>query len=101
MTPGQVPFALSSILVLPVPRPVITISGTENMSRDYESFKRGVRVFADIRVIATRDEGEVEPSDEEESKLDRCTVSIFPPLNPDHEELHLPQVLVHNHTEKA
>ncbi len=22
----------------------------------------------------------------------RCSVSVFPPLNPDHEELHLPQV---------
>ena len=74
----QVPFALSSILVLPVPQPIISISGTENMSREYDSFKKGVRVFADIKVIATRDEGEVEPSDEEESRLDRfSTVQMY------------------------
>merc|ERR1711936_665089 len=64
------------------------------MSREYDSFKKGVRVFADIKVIATRDKGEVEPNDEEESRLDRCSVSIFPPLNPDHEELHLPQAML-------
>ena len=90
----QVPFALSSILVLPVPQPIISISGTENMSREYDSFKKGVRVFADVKIITSRDEGDIEADDEEESKLDRCTISIFPPLNPDHEELHLPQAML-------
>ena len=48
------------------------------MSREYDSFKKGVRVFADIKVIATRDEGEVEPSDEEESRLDRfSTIQMY------------------------
>ena len=93
-TRRQVPFALSSILVLPVPQPIISISGTENMSREYDSFKKGVRVFADIKIIATRDDGDIEPDDEEESKLDRCTVTIFPPLNPDHEELHIPEAML-------
>ncbi len=48
------------------------------MSREYDSFKKGVRVFADIKVIATRDKGEVEPNDEEESRLDRfSTVQLY------------------------
>jgi len=93
-TRRQVPFALSSILVLPVPQPIISISGTENMSREYDSFKKGVRIFADIKIFATRDEGDVEPEDEEESKLDHCSVSVFPPLNPDHEEIHLPEAML-------
>ena len=93
-TRRQVPFGLSSILVLPVPQPIISISGTENMSREYDSFKKGVRVFADVKIITSRDEGDIEADDEEESKLDRCTISIFPPLNPDHEELHLPQAML-------
>ena len=93
-TKRQVPFALSGILVLPVPQPTITISGTENISREYEPFKRGVRIFADLRISVSRGEGEVEPIDGVETKLDRCSISVFPPLNPDHEEIHLPESML-------
>ena len=94
-TQREVPLALSSILVLSVPQPVITITGTENMSREYESFKKGVRIFADIKVITSRDqETDVDMSEELESQLERCTVTVFPPLNPDHEEIHLPEAML-------
>lgn len=93
-TKRQVPFALSGILVLPVPQPTITISGTENISREYEPFKRGVRIFADLRISVSRGEGEIEPIDGVETKLDRCSISVFPPLNPDHEEIHLPDSML-------
>jgi len=93
-TKRQVPFALSGILVLPVPQPTITISGTENISREYEPFKRGVRIFADLRISVSRGEGEIEPIDGVETKLDRCSISVFPPLNPDHEEIHLPESML-------
>ena len=91
-----VPGAVSSVLVLPLPQPVISLAGTETMARDYEAFKNGVRVFADLKILATRAEADTDvlPSDEAESVLDRCTVAVFPPLNPDHEELHLPQAML-------
>ena len=93
-TRRQVPLALSSILVLAVPQPIITITGTENMSREYESFKKGVRILADIKVITSQEQSDIDPSSELESRLDHCSVSVFPPLNPDHEELHLPQAML-------
>ena len=89
-----VPGAVSSVLVLPLPQPVISLAGTETMARDYEAFKNGVRVFADLKILSTRADTDVLPSDEAESVLDRCTVAVFPPLNPDHEELHLPQAML-------
>merc|ERR1719192_3181022 len=93
-TRRQVPFALSSILVLAVPQPIITITGTENMSREYESFKKGVRILADIKVITSQEQSDLESSSELEARLDHCSVSVFPPLNPDHEEVHLPQAML-------
>ena len=93
-TKVQVPYALSSILVLAVPQPIITITGTENMSREYESFKKGVRILADIKVITSQEQSDLDPSSELEARLDHCSVSVFPPLNPDHEELHLPQAML-------
>lgn len=93
-TKVQVPYALSSILVLAVPQPIITITGTENMSREYESFKKGVRILADIKVITSQEQSDIDPSSELESRLDHCSVSVFPPLNPDHEEVHLPLAML-------
>ena len=93
-TQREVPLALSSILVLSVPQPVITITGTENMSREYESFKKGVRILADIKVITSQEQSDIESSSELEARLDHCSVSVFPPLNPDHEEVHLPLAML-------
>ena len=39
--------------VVPVPEPTIEISGTENIARDYEDFKLGVRIFADVHILMT------------------------------------------------
>jgi hypothetical protein len=56
-----VPSAVSGILVLSVPQPTITISGTENISRVYEAFKRGVRIFSDLRIAVSKGTEEAEP----------------------------------------
>ena len=87
----QVPEIQSSVLVLPMPQPIIDISGTDNMSRDYESFKQGVRVFADIKIMISQDDADVYSVNDDNDKVDHCSVDVFPPLNPDHEELHIPQ----------
>ena len=39
--------------VIPVPEPVVHISGTSDISREYEDFKLGVRIFADIHIVMT------------------------------------------------
>jgi len=86
--------------VLPVPEPTIDISGTEDVSREYEDFRLGVRVFADIRISKTTGGGGGgaefggEPVNSVENRLDRCTVSVSPPLNPDHEALGVPDDLL-------
>jgi hypothetical protein len=75
----EVPAAVSRILVLPVPRPTITLAGSRNLSRGYEDFKRGVRIFSDIRLSVSRPEGEdgAEPgvaTTPTETKVDKCAV---------------------------
>ncbi len=72
----EVPAAVSRILVLPVPRPTITLAGSRNLSRGYEDFKRGVRIFSDIRLSVSRPEGEegAEPATPTETKVDKCAV---------------------------
>ena len=39
--------------VISVPEPTIQISGTDDISRDYEDFKLGVRIFADVHILMT------------------------------------------------
>ena len=39
--------------VIPVPEPVVHISGTADISREYEDFKLGVRIFADVHIVMT------------------------------------------------
>jgi len=90
-----VPSAVSGILVLSVPQPTITISGTENISRVYEAFKRGVRIFSDLRISVSKGSDEAEPvSGVNMEKVDKCTINVFPPLNPDHEEIKLPDMML-------
>jgi len=88
-TVRDVPEAVSRILVLPVPQPTISLEATKNISRGYEDFKDGVRVFADVRISMSRSTEGVEV-DSEEPRLDKCSISVFPPLNPDHEKVQLP-----------
>ena len=65
------------------------------------NFQLGVRVFADIRISKTTGGGGGggaefggEPVNSVENRLDRCTVSVSPPLNPDHEALGVPDDLL-------
>merc|ERR1719430_1413633 len=90
-----VPRAISGILVLSVPQPTIAITGTENISRSYEAFKRGVRIFSDLRIAVSKGTEEAEPvSGVNMDKVDKCSISVFPPLNPDHEEIKLPELML-------
>jgi hypothetical protein len=68
----EVPAAVSRVLVLPVPRPTITLAGSTNLSRGYEDFKRGVRIFSDLRLSVSRAEGEMTASTE--TKVDKCII---------------------------
>ena len=72
--------AVSAIQVVSVPQPRITITGADSMSREYAAFREGVSVLAGLRVTAQQSGPNL---------LDSCTVSVFPPLNPDHESLQL------------
>lgn len=91
-TKRTVPKSTAKILVLPVPQPTININGTDNVAREYEAFKRGVRIFADLRISVSR--GDTEPVSGVETKVDRCVISVFPPLNPDHESVKLPETML-------
>merc|ERR1719245_1545967 len=53
-TKRDVPVSVSRILVLPVPQPTITLAATKNMSRGYDEFKKGVRVFADLKISVSK-----------------------------------------------
>lgn len=44
---------LTDVNVIPVPEPVVHISGTSNISREYEDFKLGVRIFTDVHIVMT------------------------------------------------
>ena len=70
----QVPVAMSSVMVLPMPQPIIDISGTDNMSRDYESFKQGVRVFADIKMMVSQDDADFRVYNDVDEKIDHCSI---------------------------
>ncbi len=103
--------------VIPVPEPVVHISGTSDISREYEDFKLGVRIFADVHIVMTtgsptgngnirsplvfsktlRTNGQFsgEPVNGIENRLDHCSISVSPPLNPDHESIDVPDDLLH------
>ena len=97
-TKRHVPTAVSGVMVMTVPQPIITISGSENISKEYDAFKTGVRVFGDIRISVSRDQGHsraaVASNNSGREKVDKCSISVFPPLNPDHEEIKLPQMMM-------
>ena len=91
-TEKRVPSAVSGVMVMTVPQPIITISGAENVSKEYDQFKAGVRVFADLKISVSRNSGAQESQGRE--KVDQCTMSVFPPLNPDHEMIKLPESMM-------
>lgn len=77
----KVPDAQTYVMVLRPQTPSININGTGNMARKYEDFRMGVRVLADVRITG-------------EQKLDKCSLTIYPNLNPDHENLSVPEELL-------
>ena len=93
-----VPGAVSSVMVMAAPQPIVSVSGTENVSREYEDFKAGVKIFSDLNISISqrRSGGEGGAGAREEMEVEGCTVTVFPPLNPDHETIALPQLLMRN-----
>ncbi|XP_045466915.1 calsyntenin-1 isoform X1 [Harmonia axyridis] len=77
----RVPDAQTYVMVLKPQTPSIHLNGTGNMARKYEDFRMGVKVLADIHITG-------------ELKLDKCSLSIYPNLNPDHENLGVPEEML-------
>lgn len=77
----KVPEAQTYIMVLRPQTPSIILNGTGNMARKYDDFRLGVRVLADVHIGG-------------EQKLDKCSLTIYPSLNPDHENLVVPEETV-------
>ena len=112
--------AESHVVVQQPRRPSVIINGTDNFAREYDAFRLGLRVFPDVSVFISPSLGSIDPEEEpvdsaerkdieeeldenldEERRapgngvqLDECSVSVYPPLNPDHETLVLPDSLV-------
>merc|ERR1719219_1526277 len=72
------------------PQAVITITGTENTSKEYQEFKAGVRMFSEVKIAETQEGG----TGSQREEIDKCSISVFPPLNPDHEEINLPHFMM-------
>ncbi|KAK5638899.1 hypothetical protein RI129_013194 [Pyrocoelia pectoralis] len=77
----KVPDSQTYVMVLRPQTPTININGTGNMARKYADFRLGVRVLPDIHIMG-------------EQKLDKCSLTIYPNLNPDHENLAVPEEIV-------
>lgn len=77
----KVPDAQTYVMVLRPQTPSISINGTGNLARKYEDFRMGVRVLADVHIAG-------------EQKLDKCSLTIYPNLNPDHENLSVPEEML-------
>ncbi len=43
----------STVTVAPTQEPKIDITGTRDIDREYEDFKLGVRIFADVHIVMT------------------------------------------------
>lgn len=85
----------ATIDVMPVPEPKIDIVGTSEIARDYDDFKLGVRIFTDVHIVMTSGSNRNgEPVNGIENRLDRCEVTVSPPLNGDHEFFEVPDDLL-------
>lgn len=72
--------------VAPNQKPQIIVSGKQNHMVSYPDIKKGVQLLANISINIYSD-GKILP---ELQKLDACTVTVFPSLNPDHEDITVP-----------
>ncbi len=89
----------STVSVAPTQEPKIEIGGTDDIDREYDDFKLGVRIFADVHIVMTTGDsgvggGNGEPVNGIENRLDACAVSVSPPLNADHESFSVPEDLL-------
>lgn len=69
----------------PNEQPQIIITGKQNRLVSYPDIKDGVHILANI-TINVYSGGKVQP---QLQKLDTCSVTVFPSLNPDHEQITL------------
>ena len=89
------PSAVSGVMVMTVPQPIITISGSENVTEEYDQFKAGVRIFSDLKISVSQNSAHARTNEGKgREKVDQCTMSVFPPLNPDHEMIKLPESMM-------
>jgi len=116
----KIPALESSILVQATPLPMVTLTGTSGSHYDYNALTNGVRLFPDFDIqvsnvdeaisLSSSEEDEDDDLDEDDDeelaavassssssmpqRVDSCTATVYPPLNPDHESLTWPQNLV-------
>ncbi|XP_046462167.1 calsyntenin-1-like [Daphnia pulex] len=107
----KIPVIESAIVVQATPLPIVTVTGLSSSHYGYESLRGGVHLFPDARIevsnadaAAAADQdssSEEDESSEEEDllmniaqRVDSCTATVYPPLNPDHETLTWPQNLL-------
>ncbi|XP_076320590.1 calsyntenin-1-like [Tachypleus tridentatus] len=94
--PQKVPEIKSYVMVMQPEEPSIVINGTSNLAREYKAFKEGIELFNTISLTVDQNHEE-EFSDVVvtiDNKVDKCSIQVYPPLNPDHEYFRLPQNLM-------
>lgn len=68
-------------------KPQILISGKQNHLVSYQDIKEGVHILANVNMNVMSGE----KIQSQLQKLDSCIVTVFPSLNPDHEQISLPR----------
>lgn len=68
-------------------KPQILIAGKQNHLVSYQDIKEGVHIMANVNINVMSGE----KIQAQLQKLDSCIVTVFPSLNPDHEQISLPQ----------
>ena len=93
-------------MVQATPLPIVTVTGISSSHYGYESLRSGVHLFPDVRIEVTNADDSVDSSSEEDEsseeedlinvsqRVDSCTATVYPPLNPDHETLSWPEKLM-------
>lgn len=102
----KIPVLESAIVVQATPLPIVTVTGISSSHYGYESLRSGVHLFPDVRIEVTNADDSIDSSSEEDEsseeedlinvsqRVDSCTATVYPPLNPDHETLSWPEKLM-------
>lgn len=70
-------------------KPKIVISGKQNHLVSYQDIKEGVHILANVNInVMSGDQIQTQLQ-----KLDSCVVTVFPSLNPDHEQISMPKMV--------